>query len=58
MKTKHVTTYKGFTLTHDGGEASRGIPPCDQLVQVGVVKLQTLQERHVPPLSFSVEDVK
>lgn len=45
-------------LTYDGGEASRGLIPRDQLVQVRVVKLQTLQEHHVASLSFSVEDVQ
>lgn len=49
---------KDFCLTDNGGEASCGFLPRDQLVQVRVVKFQTLQEGHVPPLAFSVEDVK
>lgn len=46
------------TLTYDGGEASCGFIPCDQLVELRVVKLQTFQKCHISPLSFSVEDVK
>lgn len=53
-----VSASKGVSLTYDGGEASCGILPRHQLVQVRVVELQALQKRHVPPLSFSVEDVK
>lgn len=53
-----VSASIGVCLTYDGGEASSGILPCDQLVQVRVVKLKTLQKRDIPPLSFSVEDVK
>lgn len=53
-----VSASKGVLLTYDGREATCGIVPCDQLVQVRVVKLQTLQKRHISPLSFSVEDVK
>lgn len=46
------------TLTYDGGEASCGFIPCDQLVKLRVVKLQTFQKCHISPLSFSVEDVE
>lgn len=53
-----VSASRGACLTYDGGEAPRRIVSRDQLVLVGVVKLQTLQKRHITPLSFGVEDVK
>lgn len=45
-------------LTHDGGEAAGGLLAGHQLVELGVVELQALQEGHVPPLPFGVEDVE
>lgn len=49
---------KGLCLTHDGGEAACGILSSDQLIQVWVVKLQTLQKRHITTFPFSVKDVE
>lgn len=45
-------------LTHDGGEAAGGLLAGHQLVELGVVELQALQEGHVPSLPFGVEDVE
>lgn len=54
----HVYMCEVDFLTDNGGEASCGIFPCDQFVELRVVKLQTLQKRHIPSISFSAEDVK
>lgn len=53
-----VSASKCVSLTYDAGETSCGIVPCDHLVKVRVVKLQTLQKCNVRPLSFRVEDVE
>lgn len=55
---KAMCVSAAVTLTYDGGEASCGFIPCDQLVELRVVKLQTFQKCHISSLSFSVEDVE